>query len=82
MNVSRLPDRTPAGVGNIGTPMPKHLPRPPESTVSVAISRCRGVAWHWGANQRPLRHLPGHGVLDRGFDEDAARDLIEECPDC
>ena len=24
----------------------------------------------------------GQGVLDRGFYEDAARDLIDECPDC
>ena len=81
MNVSRLPDRTPAGVGNTGTQMPQ---TPTQASRKHGLSRHQSVPWRGIGEPTSARCATcrGHGVLDRGFDEDAARDLIEECPDC
>ncbi|MDB5999323.1 MAG: hypothetical protein JWP52_1022 [Rhizobacter sp.] len=41
--------------------------------------RWRGLAT---PSSLPCATCRGHGVLDRGFDEESERDLIDECPDC
>ena len=57
---------------------------PTEASRKHGLSRNQSVPWRGIGEPTSDRCATcrGHGVLDRGFDEDAARDLIEECPDC
>ena len=57
---------------------------PVQASRRHGLSSHQAVPWRGVAEPTSARCATcrGHSVLDRGFDEDAARDLIDECPDC
>jgi hypothetical protein len=59
--------------------------RSPEAAASSASpSASPPSAWQGLASppEAPCLTCKGHGLVDKGFDEETGTDLIGECPDC
>ena len=59
--------------------------RSPAAAARQRVASARqSTSWRGltAASGAPCATCRGHSVLDRGFDEEAGVDRIEECPDC
>ena len=57
---------------------------PDEAAGSTSPSRDQRASWRGLATPSalPCATCGGHTIVDRGYDAETDRDLLEECPDC
>ena len=57
---------------------------PADAAGKESPSRDQNASWRGLAEPSalPCATCKGHTVVDRGYDEDAGKDLLGECPDC